>query len=369
MQARNERVEDQHTDSCPITRPRGGVLALTLLVALPLLTAMVAPGATITKATSGTDLTDGASWTGGTAPGSGDIAAWGASSAYGSLTIGSSVSWGRIQETGNPAGTIVITGAGTLTLNGVAGGTYGIEGLSTGSNKDIQMGCPITLGGSQLWVISTGRTVTQSGAVGGSSSVTLTKYLGGALVLSAANAFSGTITFAPGGYFAGSIRLAHQNALQNATFLGSSPSNGGTFTFDSSVSGHAFTFGAISASSAGIGRNIALQDNAGTPNAVALTVGGNGSTTTYAGVLSAGGSVIKAGAGTLTLSGANTYTGGTTLNAGILNAGIGQSGTTSGPLGASGAIVFGGGTLQFSAASSGWDPSARIASGTQGLLF
>jgi fibronectin-binding autotransporter adhesin len=76
------------------------------------------------------------------------------------------------------------------------------------------------------------------------------------------------------------------------------------------------------------------------------------------------GFVTKSGAGTLTLSGANTYTGSTNLNAGTVNAGIAQNGTTSGPLGANGNIVFGGGALQFSAASGAWDPSARIAAGT-----
>ncbi|WP_210302210.1 autotransporter-associated beta strand repeat-containing protein [Methylobacterium brachythecii] len=56
-------------------------------------------------------------------------------------------------------------------------------------------------------------------------------------------------------------------------------------------------------------------------------------------------SLTKAGAGTLTLTGANTYTGGTTLAAGILNAG------SAGALGTSGTLNFTGGTLQYSAAN------------------
>src|SRR5262249_43385911 len=47
---------------------------------------------------------------------------------------------------------------------------------------------------------------------------------------------------------------------------------------------------------------------------------------TYARVISGIGSVTKSGAGTLTLTGDNTYTGGTTISAGILQ--LGSSGTT-----------------------------------------
>jgi autotransporter-associated beta strand protein len=49
-----------------------------------------------------------------------------------------------------------------------------------------------------------------------------------------------------------------------------------------------------------------------------LTVGGDGTSTTFSGVISGTGSVIKVGGGTFTLSGAETYTGGTTVNGGSL---------------------------------------------------
>src|SRR5207248_10738416 len=50
-----------------------------------------------------------------------------------------------------------------------------------------------------------------------------------------------------------------------------------------------------------------------------LTVGGAGNTTLSGIIGTTTGSLTKDGAGTLTLSGANTYSGGTTVSAGILS--------------------------------------------------
>src|SRR5439155_16077016 len=60
-----------------------------------------------------------------------------------------------------------------------------------------------------------------------------------------------------------------------------------------------------------------------------LTTGNDGLPTTFSGVMSGTGSVVKVGVGTFTLSGNNTYTGGTTISAGSVLAN-GQTGTNSG---------------------------------------
>ena len=79
-----------------------------------------------------------------------------------------------------------------------------------------------------------------------------------------------------------------------------------------------------------------------------LTVGGNNLSTTVTGVIADGGgfggsgaSLVKTGTGTLTLSGANTYTGGTTISAGTLQVGNGgTSGSIVGNVADNGTLAF-----------------------------
>lgn len=72
-------------------------------------------------------------------------------------------------------------------------------------------------------------------------------------------------------------------------------------------------------------------------------------------------SFVKDGTGTVTISGANTFTGGAILNAGttsvdmVANVGVGQ------PLGASGALTFNGGTLQYTGFSESTDRAINLA--------
>jgi autotransporter-associated beta strand protein len=113
--------------------------------------------------------------------------------------------------------------------------------------------------------------------------------------------------------------VGEDNSFGTIQFLDSSTGgtarivvDGGTFT----ISGHTLP-GVTVGSIEGTGGFVFLGGNK-------LTVGGNGLSTNFSGDIGedfsplAGGSLAKVGTGTLTLGGANTYTGGTTVSAGAL---------------------------------------------------
>ena len=120
--------------------------------------------------------------------------------------------------------------------------------------------------------------------------------------------------------------------------------NANGVVFDQSVSPSAFTIGGL-----GGGATLTLANNGtgGAKKPVALSVGANNQNTTFAGTIAdgggsgAGGSLIKVGNGTLTLSGLGTYTGGTFINGGEL--------CPDSPVAIPNTITFGGGALQYDA--------------------
>jgi fibronectin-binding autotransporter adhesin len=148
---------------------------------------------------------------------------------------------------------------------------------------------------------------------------------------------SGTLTFRP--------TTTAANRLQDrVTLLGNNSAFSGTLNVNSAVAGSNRTLriGAASAGSAlgtwnvatgnslevhGVNVALGALTGAGTvrnssSTAATVTIGGTGSDSTFTGVIDAGAGVlnlVKTGAGTLTLSGANTYSGKTTVNAGVLS--------------------------------------------------
>lgn len=130
----------------------------------------------------------------------------------------------------------------------------------------------------------------------------------GKLSLDNANTYSGTTLVS-----AGTLRLGNNYAVQSSTVN----LNTGALNFATGIT--APVLGGLSGST-----NIALTTD--TAQNVALSVGNNNASTTYSGVLSAAGSLVKVGAGIFTLTGNSTYAGVTTISEGVLR--LGNAGTT-----------------------------------------
>ena len=262
------------------------------------------------------------------------------------------------------------------------------------------------LGSNQLTVGSNDLSTEVSGVISGAGG-SLVKTGTGMLMLSGANTYSGGTTVNGGvlqlgsaggvGSLAGAVTVGNHGTFSvvNADTSGiTSISNGGTTNFANSTSAgnaaiansgtlnfsDASTGGSASITNDGnvyfynnsTGGNAAIVNNlsgvvdfsatsgaagdgkvtagsiagAGTYNLGSnqLTVGSDGLSTEVSGVISGtGGSLVKTGNGTLTLSGANTYTGGTTVNGGTLQLGtVSSTGQVMGPVtvGAQGTLNF-----------------------------
>ncbi|MCW1921485.1 autotransporter-associated beta strand repeat-containing protein [Luteolibacter arcticus] len=123
----------------------------------------------------------------------------------------------------------------------------------------------------------------------------------GSLGLTGTGSFTGTTTI-PGA--SSSIILLNGTALQGSTLQ--YDASGGSISF---ASNGAATLGALEGN-----KDLVLNNADETPLGVALTVGGNGASTTYSGKLTGLGSFTKNGGGALTLDNDNNYAGATNLS-------------------------------------------------------
>jgi autotransporter-associated beta strand protein len=218
----------------------------------------------------------------------------------------------------------------------------------------------------------------------------LVKAGSGTMALTGANTYSGGTTVS-GGVLMGTTSSLQGNILNNAT-VAFSQSGSGTYAGNMSGSGAlvlqdgGLTLGGTNSYTGGTtvnggilqGTTTSLQGNIANNSAVVFN---QASTGTYAGVMSGGGVLGVTGGGTLTLTGANSYTGGTLVMAGTLqgtttslqgditnNATVAfnqtGAGTYAGAMSGSGALVVsGGGTVILTGANS-YTGGTTMSSGT-----
>jgi fibronectin-binding autotransporter adhesin len=234
----------------------------------------------------------------------------------GNLNIGSN---GQLGATGSYDGTITLASGGTTRLNWQSDANQTFNGsiISSGTNTD-----------SIFYLINLAPTGT------------------GTLTLAAASPdlTSRLIVGQSGSNNVATLKLAHSNAIQMARLETRSNDK---ITFAPGIG--TFNVGSLASSAVNGPGNIVLNDTSG--GAITLSVGHNNTSFTYDSSMSGLGGLTKAGTGTFTLAGANTYSGDTLVdsNSGSLNLAtngslrfvIGGNGTNNGLKGSGVTVISG----------------------------
>ncbi|WP_164738362.1 autotransporter-associated beta strand repeat-containing protein [Aquabacter cavernae] len=250
-----------------------------------------------------------------------------------SVSNGATLSVQNSDALGSTAGGTTVAAGGTLSLNDVNGAvTIGAEALSLGgggaSVATLESGGvgnsyagAITLLGDAVISVRPGflgmtGSLTLSGDITGTGQNLALEAMGTGLISGNIETGTGTVTVN-----AGTWTLTGENSYSGLTTI-----NGGTLQI-----GNGGTTGSIESDVANGGALVFNRSN----------------DFAYEGEVSGSGTLEKKGAGTLTLTGANSYTGATTVSAGTLSIG---DGTTAGSIDPTGGIaVSTGATLAFDA--------------------
>jgi autotransporter-associated beta strand protein len=280
----------------------------------------------------------------------------------GDLTVATSVS--------GSAG-LNITGSGTLTFSGSNSytGTTTISGGTLSGNTIANQGFTSAFGQGNL-AISNGATLEYAGPGPGETNRTISLGNGGGTIsmtneLTAKGVFSGS----------GGLTKTGPGALQldgsgTNTYAGSTTINQGTLRI--ATSNERIPDGsAVTVASGAVldvnSFNETIGSLAGAGSVTFgngdLTTGGNNASTTFSGVISGGGSIIKNGTGTLTLSGSNSNAGTTTINGGTLSGNsIANFGSDS-AFGRGSFKINNGATLQYTGATASTDRTVVLNAG------
>ncbi|MEP7255011.1 MAG: autotransporter-associated beta strand repeat-containing protein [Ferruginibacter sp.] len=314
----------------------------------------------LTKTTSGTVILSGTNtYTGVTTISAGILSV---------STIGDGGVAGNLGAATNAAANLVLNG-GTLQYTGATASTNRNYTLPNGTTSTFE----ITTGANTLTI--SGASTATSGA--------LTKTGAGKLQLSGANGYTGTTTIS-----AGTLSYGVSNALSNGAVIvndgGIYDLNGfsdviGALTVNSGTTGGSVTTGAGTltlggnVSSTGGAANASISGNLALAATRTFTITNGADGLTVSAIISgATFGVTKAGNGTLTFSGVNTYTGVTSVGAGTLSVGTIGNGGIAGNLGqatnVAANLVLGGGRLLYTGATASTNRAFTLTSATTSTI-
>lgn len=210
----------------------------------------------------------------------------------------------------------------------VQSGSTGIKTLANSASTAYGWSGSVLLNDSLTLDSGSGSgSINMSGAVTGNGGVTVNVSNGGTGYVQLSKASSGNTYAGNTSISQGTLRLGSATAIPTGAGTGYvllNPTSPNTATFD--LHGNNQTINGLASS----GTGSAIVDNVSGTSTYTLTIGTSGSSPngTFSGdIQNTSGTlaVIKAGSGTLTLSGANTYNGNTTISAGTLALGSGGS--------------------------------------------
>ena len=320
----------------------------------------------VTKTTSGTvTLSRSNSYTGATLANAGLLSV-SANGALGTVGSGTTVASGAALRLDN----VSYSAAEPLTINGTGisnGGALINSGTSTfwghvtaathstinagGGNLTFTGG--LTKDGTTLTFAGGGTVNINTQGIGGSSPNSDLVVDGTTVVLNAANTYNGPTTVQN----SGTLRLGASNVLPTSPQTALTVNTSSVFDLAS----HTDSVASLAGDSTGRVRNTTV----GTTSTLTVNPA-TGTATTFAGLIEGtnGGSrgdmaVVKSGAGTLQLSGANTFSGATTINGGTLVAAAGSGSA----LGATSSIAAASGSTLLLAADNQLNNSAGLSLG------